>query len=208
MTDSFRDKGLRKQMVEDLRLKGISDERLLDVMQEVPRHYFVPDSLYEHAYADMALPIACKQTISQPYTVAIQTQLLEVKKNHRILEIGTGSGYQAFILKKLGAYVYTIERQKLIFDETKRLFDQLGVNIATKYGDGHAGWNEFAPFDSIIITCGALEVPQNLCSQLKIGGRLVMPIGEGVQTMTRIVRVSENEYERSTHGIFRFVPML
>jgi protein-L-isoaspartate(D-aspartate) O-methyltransferase len=208
MIDTFRDKGLRKQMVEDLQKKGISDERLLEVFKEVPRHYFVPDSLYEHAYADIALPIACKQTISQPYTVAIQTQLLEVKKNQRLLEIGTGSGYQAVILKKLGAYVYTIERQKAIFDETKKLFERLGLSIAAKYGDGHAGWTDFAPFDGIVITCGANEVPKNLLTQLKIGGKMVVPIGEGVQTMTRIIRLSETEYETTTHGVFRFVPML
>lgn len=208
MIDSLKDKGLRKQMVEELKKKGINDSRLLEVFNEVPRHFFVPESLYGHAYEDIPLPIACKQTISQPYTVAIQTQLLEIAKNKRILEIGTGSGYQAVILKKLGVYVYTIERQKYIFEDTKKIFEKMGLNIACKYGDGYLGWNEFAPFDGIVITCGAAEVPQKLLKQLKIGGILVVPLGEGVQTMTKIVRLSENEFKTTQHGIFRFVPMI
>lgn len=208
MEDTFRDKGLRAQMVEDLKSKGINNPQLLEVFHATPRHFFVSESLYGHAYSDMALPISCKQTISQPYTVAIQTQLLEISKNKRILEIGTGSGYQAVILKKMGAYVYTIERHKYIYEETKKLFEKMGLNIASKYGDGYLGWNEFAPFDGIVITCGAAEVPQNLLKQLKVGGILVVPIGVDVQTMTKIVRVSETEYKSSTHGTFRFVPML
>jgi len=208
MVDSLRDKGLRKQMVEDLQKKGIVDTHLLNVFNEVPRHFFIPSSLYVHAYEDMALPIACKQTISQPYTVAIQTQLLEVVKNKRILEIGTGSGYQAVILKKLGAYVYTIERHIHIYEATKKLFEKMDINIATKYGDGYLGWSEFAPFDGIVITCGAAEVPQKLLSQLKVGGILVVPLGESVQVMTKIVRLSETEYKTTEHGTFRFVPML
>lgn len=208
MEDTFRDKGLRAQMVEDLKSKGIDNPQLLEAFHAIPRHFFVPESLYGHAYDDRALPIACNQTISQPYTVAIQTQLLEVSKNKRILEIGTGSGYQAVILKKMGAYVYTIERQKYIHDETKKLFEKLGFNIASKYGDGYMGWTEFAPFDGIVITCGASEVPKTLLQQLKIGGVLVVPIGQGVQTMTKIVRESESSFKTTTHGVFRFVPML
>ncbi len=208
MIDSFKDKGLRKQMIENLQKKGIKDNNLLNVFNEIPRHFFVPQSLYGHAYEDIALPIARKQTISQPYTVAIQTQLLEVSKGKRILEIGTGSGYQAVILKKLGAYVYTIERHKYIYEATKQLFEKMGLNIATKYGDGYLGWSEFAPFDGIVITCGAIEAPEKLLKQLKIGGILVIPLGEAVQTMTKIVRLSETEYETTEHGTFRFVPML
>ncbi|NLJ82765.1 MAG: protein-L-isoaspartate(D-aspartate) O-methyltransferase [Bacteroidales bacterium] len=208
MIDTLKDKGLRKQMVEDLKRKGVDDVQILEAFNEIPRHFFVPQSLYGHAYEDTPLPIACKQTISQPYTVAMQTQLLEVSKNKRILEIGTGSGYQAVILKKLGAYVYTIERHKHIYEETKKIFEKLYFNIAAKYGDGYLGWNEFAPYDGIVVTCGAPEVPQKLLSQLKVGGIMVVPVGDNTQTMTKIIRVSEDKYETTHHGSFRFVPMV
>jgi protein-L-isoaspartate(D-aspartate) O-methyltransferase len=208
MTDTYRTKGLRKQLVEELKSKGITDPSVLDAMACVPRHYFVPTSLFEHAYSDRALPILCKQTISQPYTVARQTEWMEIKKNLRVLEIGTGSGYQAAILRHMGAYVYTIERQRALYESTKRLFHELSLAIATKYGDGYNGWGEFAPFDRILLTCGAAEIPQVLLNQLKLNGILVAPIGETEQIMTKAVRVSATAVEVSTHGAYRFVPMV
>ena len=208
MTDTYRTKGLRKQLVEELKNKDIKDTNVLDAIDAVPRHYFLSGSLLEHAYSDVPLPIACQQTISQPYTVARQTELLEVKKQLRVLEIGTGSGYQAAILHKMGAYIYTIERHRELYENTKQLFQQLSFPIATKYGDGYKGWEEFAPFDRILITCGATEMPKNLLEQLKINGILVAPIGEEEQVMTKVVRISGTEFETTTHGSYRFVPML
>lgn len=208
MTDTYRTKGLRKYLTEELKKKGITDASVLDAIASVPRHYFVPVSLFEHAYMDVALPISCKQTISQPYTVAKQSELLEVKKQQRILEIGTGSGYQAAILRYMGAFVYTIERQRDLYESAKELFHSLSISIAAKHGDGYQGWAEFAPYDRIIITCGATELPQTLLKQLKINGILVAPIGENEQVMTKVVRLSEAEFQTTTHGSFRFVPMV
>ena len=208
MTDTYRTKGLRKQLVEELKIKGIRDVGTLDAIENVPRHYFVPVSLFERAYMDLPLPISCKQTISQPYTVAKQTELLEVKKQQRILEIGTGSGYQAAVLRYMGAFVYSIERQRELHETTKKLFHTLSISIASKHGDGYNGWAEFAPFDRILITCGASELPKTLLSQLKINGILVAPIGEKEQIMNKIVRLSETEFETSTHGNCAFVPMV
>ncbi|MCL2131573.1 MAG: protein-L-isoaspartate(D-aspartate) O-methyltransferase [Lentimicrobiaceae bacterium] len=209
MMDSFRTQGSRKQLVEELKAKGISDCAVLEAIGKVPRHCFVSFSLKEHAYADIALPIACKQTISQPYTVAKQTELLEVKRQHRVLEIGTGSGYQSAVLKQLGAYVYTIERQRNLYENTKKTFQTLSLSIASTYGDGYKGWAEFAPFDRVLITCGCLEVPQELLNQLKVGGILVAPVGDNdLQEMIKIVKKSPAEYSKTTHGAFKFVPML
>jgi len=208
MTDTNQTKGLRKQLVEELKIKGIKDKNILDAMMNVPRHYFVPVSLFGHAYSDIPLPIICKQTISQPYTVARQSELLEVGKQQRILEVGTGSGYQAAILRYMGAFVYSIERHRNLYENTKKIFQTLSISVASKYGDGYNGWAEFAPFDRILITCGAVEVPQTLLNQLKINGILVAPIGELTQTMTKIVRVSETEFEITKHGEYEFVPMI
>ena len=208
MTDTNQTKGLRKNLTEELKIKGIKDAKVLDAVMNVPRHYFVPASLLGHAYSDRALPILCKQTISQPYTVAKQSELLEVKKQQRILEIGTGSGYQAAILRYLGAFVYSIERQRDLYESTKKLFHDLSISIATKHGDGYNGWLEFAPFDRILITCGATQIPQNLLNQLKINGILVAPVGEELQTMTKVTRLSETKFETTTHGSFVFVPMV
>jgi protein-L-isoaspartate(D-aspartate) O-methyltransferase len=209
MTDTYRTKGLRKHLVEELQNKGIKDTNVLDAIGNVPRHYFVPGYLIEHAYMDTPLPIACKQTISQPYTVARQSELLEIKKQLRILEIGTGSGYQAAILRYMGAFVYSIERQRDLYEYSKKLFHTLSISIASKHGDGYNGWNEFAPFDRILVTCGAAEIPQTLLIQLKINGILVAPVGEpGQQIMTKTIRLSNVEFETTTHGSFRFVPML
>lgn len=208
MKDNFQDQGQRRRLVERLRDKGISDERVLQAFFETPRHLFVPSSLYAHAYSDDALPIACGQTISQPFTVAFQSQLLEVRPKQKILEIGTGSGFQAAILKNMGAYVYGIERQAELYQEAELRFRQLRLSVPLKHGDGYAGWPEFAPFDRILLTCGAPEIPQKLLAQLKNGGVMVAPIGQGEQVMTKIVRVSANDFQYSTYGNFHFVPML
>jgi protein-L-isoaspartate(D-aspartate) O-methyltransferase len=208
MTDTNQTKGLRRQLVEELKNKGIKDTNVLNAMMNVPRHYFVPASLFGHAYSDVPLPILCKQTISQPYTVAKQTELLEVEKQQRILEIGTGSGYQAVVLRYMGAFVYSIERHRDLYEQTKKLFQTLSISVASKHGDGYNGWAEFSPFDRILITCGAVELPQTLLNQLKINGILVAPIGEKEQIMTKAVRISETEFEITTHGNFAFVPMV
>ena len=208
MTDTNQTKGLRKRLVEELKNSGIKDKNVLDAVMNVPRHYFVPVSLLGHAYSDMPLPIHCKQTISQPYTVAKQSELLMVEKQHRVLEIGTGSGYQAAILRYMGAFVYSIERHRELHENVKNLFHSLSISVATKHGDGYNGWTEFAPFDRILITCGATELPQNLLNQLKINGILVAPIGENPQIMTKAVRVSETEFKITRHGEYTFVPMV
>ena len=209
MIDNYRTQGLRKQLVEELKTKGISDTAVLEAIGKVPRHCFVSLSLKEHAYADTALPIACKQTISQPYTVAKQTELLEVKRQQRVLEIGTGSGYQAAVLKQLGAYVYTVERQRDLHENAKKTFQTLSLSIASTYGDGYKGWTEFAPFDRVLITCGCLEIPNELLNQLAVGGILVAPVGDNdIQEMVKVVKTSSTEYTKTTHGSFRFVPML
>jgi protein-L-isoaspartate(D-aspartate) O-methyltransferase len=208
MTDTNQTKGLRKQLVEKLKIKGIKDKNVLDAILNVPRHYFVSAALFGHAYSDMPLPIICKQTISQPYTVAKQSELLEVKKQHRILEIGTGSGYQSAILHYMGAFVYSIERQRNLYENTKKIFHSLSISVASKHGDGYNGWTEFAPFDRILITCGAVELPQTLLNQLKINGILVAPIGKSPQIMTKVIRISETEFEITRHGEYVFVPMI
>ena len=209
MFDDYRTQGSRKQLVKELKAKGITDDAVLDAIGKIPRHCFVLPSLKERAYADTPLPIACKQTISQPYTVAVQTELLEIKRQHRILEIGTGSGYQAAILKQMGAYVYTIERQRNLYESAKKIFQTLSLSIACTYGDGYKGWAEFAPFDRALITCGCVEAPQELLNQLAVGGILVAPVGnDDVQEMIKIVKKSDTEYSKTSHGAFRFVPML
>lgn len=208
MNDTYQTKGSRNQLVEELKKKGIADEKVLKAISVIPRHVFVPKSLFGHAYSDVPLPILCGQTISQPYTVARQSELLEVKEKQKILEIGTGSGYQAVILQQMGTRVYTIERHRELYQQTKKLFQDLSISIATKHGDGYKGWEEFAPYDRILITCGASILPETLLSQLKINGILVAPIGEEEQIMTKIVRISDDEFQTTTHGSFRFVPML
>ena len=208
MTDTYRTKGLRKQLVKELKTKGIQHPSVLDAIENVPRHYFVPASLFERAYMDLPLPISCQQTISQPFTVARQTELLEVEKQHRVLEIGTGSGYQAAVFRYMGAFVYSIERQRDLYESAKKLVQKLSISIASKHGDGHNGWAEFAPFDRILITCGVAELPKNLLNQLKINGILVAPIGVEEQVMTKIIRISEIEFETTTHGMYSFVPMV
>jgi protein-L-isoaspartate(D-aspartate) O-methyltransferase len=209
MADSFRHKGLRKQLVEELRGKGIKDTKVLDAINRIPRHLFIDNAFVNFAYQDKAFPIGSGQTISQPYTVAFQTQLLDLHAYEKVLEVGTGSGYQAAALYLLDVEVYTIERQRELFRETKIFLPSLGYNCSFFYGDGYKGLPKFASFDKIIITCGAPFIPQDLIAQLKVGGRMVAPIGEGdIQVMHLIEKISETETRITTHGNFSFVPML
>lgn len=209
LVDSYRHQGLRKILVQNIRLKGISDAAVLNAIEKVPRHFFFDSSFLEYAYEDKPFPIGAGQTISQPYTVAFQSELLKVKKGDRILEIGTGSGYQACILAEMGAKVFTIERQKALFDKTSKLLPELGYPaIKTFYGDGYKGLTAFAPFDKIIVTAAAPYIPDPLTEQLKTGGILVIPVGDEVQIMTTVVRKSAESLEKTEHGLFRFVPML
>jgi len=209
MTDSFEAKGKRKKLVEELRRKGITDEVVLRAINKVPRHDFMDPAFLNHAYVDKAFPITSGQTISQPYTVAIQTSLLKVKKRNKILEIGTGSGYQAAILAEMGAKVYTIERYKELFLKAQRILGSLGYSADFFYGDGHEGKPQYGPYDGIIITAAVPKVPEKLLEQLKIGGRLVVPIGGSFsQVMTLVQRTGEDTYEYTSHGSFVFVPML
>jgi protein-L-isoaspartate(D-aspartate) O-methyltransferase len=208
--DSYKHKGLRQNLVKELKSKGIKDQNILSAILTIPRHYFLDKAFAEWAYKDTAFPIDADQTISQPYTVAVQTQLLSVQKGDKILEVGTGSGYQACILSELGAKVYTIERQEKLFKKTNRLLENMGYGrIRTLFGDGYKGAPRFAPFDKILVTAGASEVPETLLSQLKIGGCLVIPVGNGgVQEMKRITRISETKFKNENFGKFKFVPFL
>lgn len=209
MKDTFRHKGLRQILVDKIRKKGISDESVLSVINQIPRHLFMDNAFEQFAYQDKPFPIGSGQTISQPYTVAFQTQLLDLNPYDKVLEIGTGSGYQAAVLIGMEANVYTIERQKELFKKTKKFLPDLGYNCNFYYGDGYKGLDQFSPFDKIIITCGAPSIPNDLISQLKIGGKMVAPIGEGdIQVMNLIEKISETKNNITTHGEFSFVPML
>lgn len=200
---------MRNKLADVLIAKGIVDTHVLDAIRKVPRHLFMDSSFEGHAYQDKAFPIAADQTISQPYTVAFQTGLLEVEPGHKVLEIGTGSGYQTAILMQLKARVYTIERQLELFKKTNLFFKKMGYRPKKViFGDGYKGLPEVAPFDSIIVTAGAPEVPKALLSQLKIGGRLVIPVGMDEQIMTLFIRKSDKEFEKKELGAFRFVPLL
>jgi protein-L-isoaspartate(D-aspartate) O-methyltransferase len=208
--DSYRHKGLRKQLVDSLRQKGITDERVLNAINNIPRHYFLDSAFDKVAYEDRAFPIAESQTISQPYTVAYQTQLLEVKQHDKILEIGTGSGYQAMVLADMGAKVFTIERQKKLFDEQRNfILRNKYPNIKYFYGDGYEGLPTFAPFDKIIVTAAAPYIPPKLIGQLKNGGMMVIPVGEGsVQKMMRIHKETDGAITEEVFDNFSFVPMV
>ncbi|MDX1546147.1 MAG: protein-L-isoaspartate(D-aspartate) O-methyltransferase [Rhodothermales bacterium] len=210
----------RAELVEELRARGISDERVLGAIGRVPRHGFVEPALRGRAYRDEALPIGLKQTISQPFTVAYQTMLLDPQPGEKILEIGTGSGYQAAVLCELGVRLFSIERHKPLLDRTQRILDRLGYRVVLRHGDGWKGWAAGAPFDGIIVTAGAASVPDALLDQLRVpasaeaggthlGGRLVIPVGgRGGQVMTRIIRTGEETYEREETHSFRFVPLV
>jgi protein-L-isoaspartate(D-aspartate) O-methyltransferase len=209
MTDTFEAKGKRKKLVAELKQKGISDEEVLRAIDTVPRHLFMDAAFFIHAYVDKAFPISSGQTISQPYTVAVQSSLLKVKKRDKILEIGTGSGYQAAILAEMGAKVYTIERFRELFLKAQRILTSLGYSADFFYGDGYEGKPQYGPFDGIIITAAAPDVPEGLLKQLKTGGRLIVPVGNmGSQIMTVIERTGTDSFERTEHGNFVFVPML
>lgn len=209
MIDTYKHKGMRKQLVNTVRDKGIKDEQVLTALDSVPRHVFMDSSFLEFAYEDKPFPIGSGQTISQPFTVAFQTELLEVKKGDKILEVGTGSGYQACILMEMGAKVYTIERQKALYLKTKQLLLKLGYKPKMiTYGDGYKGMPNEAPFDKIIVTAGAPIVPDALIQQLKPNGILVIPVGEDIQQMKRIIKTGDNNIIEQDHGSFRFVPLL
>jgi protein-L-isoaspartate(D-aspartate) O-methyltransferase len=208
--DTYRHKGLRRQLVNSLRRKGISDERVLDAVGKIPRHFFMDSALDKIAYEDRAFPIGEGQTISQPYTVAYQTQLLEVKPFEKVLEIGTGSGYQACVLAEMGAWVYTIERQKKLFDHNKKFFYfSKYPNLKCFYGDGFEGLPTYAPFDKVIVTAAAPTIPQKLLDQMKTGGKMVIPVDEGsLQRMLRLTRNADGSAEEEKFELFSFVPML
>lgn len=209
MKDTHKHKGLRNQLVSTIKNKGIQDENVLNAIANVPRHLFMDSGFVDFAYQDKAFPIAAEQTISQPYTVAFQTELLEVKSGDKILEIGTGSGYQTAVLVEMGAKVYTIERQKELFKKTNLFLPKLGYTPKRMiFGDGYKGLPEEAPFDGIIVTAGAPFVPKPLLAQLKIGGRLVIPVGDDVQVMTLFIRTADKKFEKHELGNFKFVPML
>ena len=209
MKDTFKHKGLRKQLVAILVSKGITNTNVLEAIGSIPRHLFMDSSFLDHAYQDKAFPIAASQTISQPYTVAFQSELLEVNPGNKVLEIGTGSGYQAAVLCLLGAHVYSIERQLELFKKTSKFLPKIGyVCKRLIFGDGYKGLPDEAPFDRIIVTAGAPFVPKPLMSQLKIGGRLVIPVGDEDQIMTLYVRKGAKEFEKHELGNFKFVPLL
>tara|TARA_B110000003_G_scaffold26102_1_gene24867 strand:- start:469 stop:1110 length:642 start_codon:yes stop_codon:yes gene_type:complete len=209
LKDTFKHKGLRKQLVATLVSKGITDVSVLEAIGSIPRHLFMDSSFLDHAYQDKAFPIAANQTISQPYTVAFQSELLEVSPEDKVLEIGTGSGYQAAVLCLLGAHVYSIERQIELFKKTSKFLPKIGY-VAKRliFGDGYKGLPDEAPFDRIIVTAGAPFVPKPLMSQLKIGGRLVIPVGDKDQIMTLYIRKGAKEFEKHELGNFKFVPLL
>jgi len=208
--DTYRHQGLRKLLVQNIRQKGIADQQVLAAMETVPRHFFFDSSFLEYAYEDKPFPIGAGQTISQPFTVAFQSELLQIRRNDKVLEIGTGSGYQACILAELGAKVFTIERQKTLFDKTSKFIPVVGYStIKTFFGDGYKGLPAFAPFDKMIVTAAAPYIPDALLEQLKPGGILVIPVGANdVQTMTTITKNADGSFSKKEYGEFRFVPML
>lgn len=209
MEDSYRHKGLRRQLIADLRAKAIADEQVLAAMEELPRHFFIDKTFEEWAYQDKAFPIGNNQTISHPSTVAIMSSLLQVEKRMKVLEVGTGSGYQAAVLAKLGARVYTVERHKELQQTAKRVLENIGLGLVrTFYRDGYKGLAEYAPFDRIIVTAGAPFVPDALRQQLAIGGIMVIPVGETEQQMFRIKRMSAEEFQEEVIGSFKFVPFV
>ena len=208
--DGYRHKGLRRKLVATVRGKGITDEKVLQAIENIPRHFFLDSAFDEDAYEDKAFPIAEKQTISQPYTVAYQTQLLDIKQHEKILEIGTGSAYQAAVLAELGAKVFTIERQKKLFELTKTFtWIKKYPNIKFFYGDGFEGLPTYAPFDKVIITAAAPFVPEKLIQQMKVGGVMVIPFGSGdVQIMKRLIKQADGTVQEEVYDNFNFVPML
>ncbi|MCO6360982.1 protein-L-isoaspartate(D-aspartate) O-methyltransferase [Roseivirga pacifica] len=209
MVDSYRHKGMRRQLVKLVESKGIKDQRVLAAIGRIPRHFFFENAFLEHAYEDKAFPIGAGQTISQPYTVAFQSELLNIKPGDKVLEIGTGSGYQAIVLMELGADVFTIEYQKELYLRTKSFLPKMGYSPNFFYGDGSKGLERFAPYDKIIVTAGAPTVPDSLIDQLKVGGSLVIPVGNAkTQQMLRINKVTEKKISSESFHDFKFVPLL
>ncbi len=207
-TDNYREQGARKRLVEELKKKGIEDKKVLEAIGKVPRHFFFDETFWTQAYKDIAFPIGEEQTISQPYTVAYQSQLLQIKKGDKVLEIGTGSGYQSCILIELGAKVYTIERQKKLYDRTIQVLPRMGYKPDFFLGDGSIGIADHAPYNKIIVTAGAPTVPEQLLKQLAIGGILVIPVGnEEAQKMVTVLKVGEKDFEKVVLDTFRFVPL-
>ena len=209
LNDNLRHQGMRKKLAAGLKIKGIRNEMVLEAIQKVPRHFFMESTFINFAYKDQAFPIGAGQTISQPYTVAFQTELLQIEKNEKVLEVGTGSGYQAAVLLEMGAKVFTIERQKELYQKVQSFLPEIGYHPACFFGDGYKGLPNFAPFDKILVTAGAPNIPEDLKLQLKIGGRLVIPVGNDKrQEMMVVIRTSENEFHTEKHGGFVFVPLL
>ncbi len=209
MKDTAKHQGLRNQLIKLLQEKGITDKNVLKAISIIPRHLFLNSSFEDFAYQDKAFPIGAGQTISQPYTVAFQSQLLEIKKGDKILEIGTGSGYQTAVLFLMGALVYSVERQNDLFKQTSVLLPKLGIRPKhLSFGDGYKGLVNHAPFDSIIVTAGAPTIPKPLMAQLKIGGKLIIPVGEENQIMLKLIRKNETQFEKHEYGDFKFVPLL
>jgi protein-L-isoaspartate(D-aspartate) O-methyltransferase len=208
MIDTMRHQGMRRNLVKEIAKKGITDEKVLEAIGRVPRHLFMDNAFLEYAYTDKAFPIGAGQTISQPYTVAYQSQLLLLNKGEKVLEIGTGSGYQTAVLCEMDVKVYSIERHRELFEKTKKLLENMNYHAKLFFGDGFKGIPSFAPYDKIIITCGAPEVPDELLKQLKTGGIMVVPVGIKDQVMVTILKKSETEFERIELDKFRFVPML
>ena len=209
MQDSFKYKGMRRQLVRELNKKGIKDKRVLDAFEAIPRHFFLDNAFAEQAYTNMPFQIGSGQTISHPYTVAFQTELLDIQKGDKILEIGSGSGFQTCMLCEMGAKVYSIERHKELHLKAQRMVRKLNYIARMSFGDGYKGLPTFAPFDKIIITCGAPNIPQDLLDQLKIGGIMVIPVGEGAEQQMKLVTKTSNEdYSVQDLGVFSFVPML
>lgn len=209
LVDTYKHQGMRRKLVAELKEQGIEDDRVLDAINRIPRHVFLDKAFEKQAYENIAFQIGAGQTISQPYTVAFQTTLLELAKGDKVLEIGTGSGYQTAALLEMGAKVYSIERQKELFDKTKVLLPKLGYRANLYYGDGYKGKPVFAPYDKVIITCGAPFIPDALLEQMKVGAFMVIPVGQGkVQAMKRIIKTGDNNFTEEEHGSFSFVPML
>jgi len=209
MKDTFTHKGMRRKLVEILTKKGIVQAAVLEAINTIPRHWFMDSGFIDHAYVDKAFPIGANQTISQPYTVARQTELLEVKSGDKVLEIGTGSGYQSAVLIEMGIAVYTVERQNELFKKTSLFLPKIGYRPKKMvFGDGYIGLPEFAPFDGIVVTAGAPFVPNPLLAQLKVGAKLVIPVGTETQIMTVFTRKSTTDFEKKEYGEFRFVPLL